>query len=114
MSVLEFGAAMRLYTEEFMSTEDFLRLHRHIHHSPSCYWIDLTSSQTPYDPSRLKVTSLSPTLRYIDALLAYRPLRDSPRLTLRSPRYIGAVLHTHTSRPDVPSGHIEHDIHQDD
>ncbi|KAK5846283.1 hypothetical protein PVK06_002566 [Gossypium arboreum] len=35
MSIPKFGAAIGLYMEEFMSVEDFLRLHRHIHHSPS-------------------------------------------------------------------------------
>ncbi|PPS10013.1 hypothetical protein GOBAR_AA10630 [Gossypium barbadense] len=105
MSVPEFDAAMRLYTEKFMSAVDFLRLHRHIHHLPSCCWTDLT----PYDPSHSKVTSLSPVLRYIHAILAHtlkgqgesigveephlsRPLRDSSCSTLQSPRHTRAVV----------------------
>ncbi|PPR99097.1 hypothetical protein GOBAR_AA21571 [Gossypium barbadense] len=71
MSVFEFGAALGIYTDEFMGTDNFLHLHRHIHYSPSCCWTDLTASQIPYDASRSKVTSLSPALRYIYALLAH-------------------------------------------
>ncbi|PPS16884.1 hypothetical protein GOBAR_AA03692 [Gossypium barbadense] len=43
-----------------------------------------------------------------------RPLRDSPRSTLRFTRHIGAVLDTYPSRLDVPSRHLEHDPHEDD
>ncbi|KAK5834398.1 hypothetical protein PVK06_018276 [Gossypium arboreum] len=71
MSVLEFGASFGLYTEEFMTFENFVQLHRHIHYSPSCCWSDLTASTVPYDASRSKATSLPPTLHYIHAILAH-------------------------------------------
>ncbi|KAK5842143.1 hypothetical protein PVK06_004472 [Gossypium arboreum] len=71
MNVSEFGATLGLYKEEFMSVEDFLQLHRHIYHSSSCYWTDLTGSLTNYDTSRSKATRLSPALRYLHALLAH-------------------------------------------
>ncbi|PPR85196.1 hypothetical protein GOBAR_AA35495 [Gossypium barbadense] len=71
MSILEFSATLGLYTEEFMSADDFLQLHRHIHHLPSYCWIDLSGSLTNYDASRLKVTSLPPSLRYLHAFLAH-------------------------------------------
>ncbi|PPS06061.1 hypothetical protein GOBAR_AA14578 [Gossypium barbadense] len=53
-SVPEFDVALELYTEEFMSTEDFLQLHQHIHYSPSRCWIELTGGLTNYDVSRSK------------------------------------------------------------
>ncbi|KAK5825074.1 hypothetical protein PVK06_019876 [Gossypium arboreum] len=43
-----------------------------------------------------------------------RLLRNLPRLTLRSPRYTGAILHTYTCWPDVSTGHLKHDTHEDD
>ncbi|KAK5812819.1 hypothetical protein PVK06_028261 [Gossypium arboreum] len=71
MSVPEFGAAIGLYTKEFMSSENFLQLHRHINHSPSRCWTDLIASQTPYNTSCSKAASLSSALRYIHALLTH-------------------------------------------
>ncbi|KAK5845597.1 hypothetical protein PVK06_001791 [Gossypium arboreum] len=71
MSIPEFGAALGLYTEEFMSVEDFLQLHRHIHHSPLHYWTDLTGDLTNCDASHSKATHLSSALRYLQALLAH-------------------------------------------
>ncbi|PPR99260.1 hypothetical protein GOBAR_AA21399 [Gossypium barbadense] len=62
MSVLEFGATLGLYTEEFMTAEDFLHLHRHIYYSPSRCWVKLTGGLTNYDASRSKATHLSPAL----------------------------------------------------
>ncbi|PPR85348.1 hypothetical protein GOBAR_AA35343 [Gossypium barbadense] len=71
MSVPEFGAALDIYTDEFIGADNFLQLHRHIHYSPLCCWTNLTTSQIRYDASHLKATSLSPTLRYIHVLLAH-------------------------------------------
>ena len=71
MSVPEFDAALGLSTEEFMSAENFLLLHRHIQYSPSSCWVDLTTSTTPYDVSRSKATSFPPALWDIYALLAH-------------------------------------------
>ncbi|KAK5811641.1 hypothetical protein PVK06_026994 [Gossypium arboreum] len=86
MSVPKFDAAMRLYNEEFMSVENFLHLHRHIHYTPSHCWTELTASQKLYDASRSKATSLSPILRYLYALLAH---------TLTSRRESTGVVSTH-------------------
>ncbi|KAK5846214.1 hypothetical protein PVK06_002490 [Gossypium arboreum] len=51
ISIPEFGAALELNTDEFMSVESFLTLYRHIHYSCSLCWVDLTLSTTPYDAS---------------------------------------------------------------
>ncbi|KAK5771030.1 hypothetical protein PVK06_047203 [Gossypium arboreum] len=71
MSVPEFGATLGLYEEEFMTSENFLQLHRHIHYSPSYCWTNLTESTIPYNASRSKVTSLPLALCYIHAILAH-------------------------------------------
>ncbi|KAK5775597.1 hypothetical protein PVK06_043503 [Gossypium arboreum] len=71
LSVPEFGAALGIYTDKFIGVDNFLHLYRHIHHSPSCCWTDLTASQIHYDATRSKATSLSPALWYIHALLAH-------------------------------------------
>ncbi|PPS20318.1 hypothetical protein GOBAR_AA00252 [Gossypium barbadense] len=71
MSIPEFGIAWGIYTDEFIGADNFLRLHRHIHHSPSYCWTDLTASQICYDVICSKATSLSLALRYIHALLAH-------------------------------------------
>ncbi|KAK5836294.1 hypothetical protein PVK06_012072 [Gossypium arboreum] len=71
MSIPEFGVALGIYTVEFIGFDNFLRLHHHIHHSPSCYCTDLTASQIRYDASHSKETSLSLALRYIQTLLAH-------------------------------------------
>ncbi|KAH1074750.1 hypothetical protein J1N35_027078 [Gossypium stocksii] len=71
ISLPEFGATLSLYTEEFMSTENFFRLHQQIYYFPSYCWTNLTASTTPYNASRSKVTSLSPALQYLHALLAH-------------------------------------------
>ncbi|KAH1056907.1 hypothetical protein J1N35_034972, partial [Gossypium stocksii] len=51
ISVPKFGAALDLYTDEFMSVENFFHLHRHIHNSYSYSWTNLMTSTTPYDAS---------------------------------------------------------------
>lgn len=71
MSVPEFSVTLGLYIEEFMSAENFLRLHRHIHYSLSLCWVDLTTGTRPYDARCSKATSLPLALQYIHALLAH-------------------------------------------
>ncbi|KAH1081562.1 hypothetical protein J1N35_021323 [Gossypium stocksii] len=71
MSVFEFGIALGLYIDEFMSAKNFLRLHQRIYYLPSNCWVDLTASMTPYDVIHSKATSLPPNLQYIHALLAH-------------------------------------------
>ncbi|KAK5786880.1 hypothetical protein PVK06_041527 [Gossypium arboreum] len=86
MIVPEFSVIIGLYIDEFMSPEDFLQLHWHIHHFPSHCWADLIASQTLYNASHSKATSLSLTLRYILAVLAH---------TLTGQRESTGVVSTH-------------------
>ncbi|KAK5836825.1 hypothetical protein PVK06_012627 [Gossypium arboreum] len=123
MSAPEFGAALGIYTDEFIGANNFLHLHRHIHHSPSCCWTDLTANQIRYDASCLKETSLSPALRYIYVLLAHTltsmrestgvegshlswSLRNSSRLILGPLRHSRDVIDTHIRRPDGSFGNF--------
>ncbi|PPS18412.1 hypothetical protein GOBAR_AA02164 [Gossypium barbadense] len=70
LSVPEFGAALGLYTEEFRKENELHALSRHIHVSPSKCWHTLAPSMTSYNPSRSKASVLSPSLRYLHAILA--------------------------------------------
>ncbi|KAK5793530.1 hypothetical protein PVK06_034680 [Gossypium arboreum] len=128
ISVPEFGSTLRLYTEEFISAENFLRLRRHIHYLPFRCWTELTACMPSYDASRSKATSLPLAIWYLYALLAhtltdrsqqegsylFKPLCDSTCSTFRSPRHIGVVLYAYTRQLDVPTGNIEHDTYEDD
>ncbi|KAK5793461.1 hypothetical protein PVK06_034609 [Gossypium arboreum] len=71
LSVLEFGVALGLYTEEFMDDDDFDSLHRHIYCSSSNCWKALVPASATYDPSRSKASALAPSLRYLHAILAH-------------------------------------------
>ncbi|PPR88121.1 hypothetical protein GOBAR_AA32569 [Gossypium barbadense] len=71
MSVLEFGIALGLYTDEFMEEEDMNALPHNIHISPSLCWKDLAPLSLTYGPSRSKASALPPSLRYLHAILAH-------------------------------------------
>ncbi|PPS08171.1 hypothetical protein GOBAR_AA12475 [Gossypium barbadense] len=71
LSVLEFGAALGLYTEEFREENELHSLSRHIHCSPSKCWDTLAPSTASYNPSRSKASVLPPSLRYLHAILAH-------------------------------------------
>lgn len=71
LSVPEFGVALGLYTDEFMEADNFPHLYRHIHYSLSSCWAALIPATGIYDPSPFKVSSLSPALRYLHAILAH-------------------------------------------
>ncbi|PPS16867.1 hypothetical protein GOBAR_AA03704 [Gossypium barbadense] len=71
LSVPEFDIALGLYTEEFIDENDLDTLHRHIHYSPSKCLYALVPSSTTYDPSHSKTSTLSPSLRYLHAILAH-------------------------------------------
>ncbi|PPR81876.1 hypothetical protein GOBAR_AA38838 [Gossypium barbadense] len=62
ISVLEFGVALGLYTDEFMEEEDMNALPRNIHISPSLCWKALAPLFSTYDPSRSKASALPPSL----------------------------------------------------
>ncbi|KAK5811967.1 hypothetical protein PVK06_027359 [Gossypium arboreum] len=70
LSVLEFGAALGLYTEEFREENELHALSRHIHFSPSKCWHTLAPSTASYNPSYSKASVLPPSLRYLHAILA--------------------------------------------
>ncbi|KAH1106234.1 hypothetical protein J1N35_010002 [Gossypium stocksii] len=84
----------------------------------------------PYDPSRMKATALTPSLRYLHTLLTHT-LTASDRATsqgghihgpvhytlgpsLRAPQHSGLDILIHTRRPDVPSGHLDYAPYEDD
>ncbi|PPS13647.1 hypothetical protein GOBAR_AA06937 [Gossypium barbadense] len=71
LSVPEFRVALGLYTEEFMDNDDFASLHCHIHYSPSNCWKALVPASATYDPRQSKVLALTPSLRYLHAILAH-------------------------------------------
>ena len=70
MSVLEFGVALGLYTDEFMEEENMNALPRNNHISLSLFWKALAPHSSTYDPSRSKASTLAPSLRYLHAILA--------------------------------------------
>ncbi|PPS20036.1 hypothetical protein GOBAR_AA00528 [Gossypium barbadense] len=76
LSILEFGVALGLYTEDFMEADNFPHLHRHIHYAPSSCWASLMPATGVYDPSCSKASALSPTLLYLHALLAHTLTRQ--------------------------------------
>ncbi|PPS11584.1 hypothetical protein GOBAR_AA09060 [Gossypium barbadense] len=71
LSVPEFGIALGLYTEEFMEDNELNTLHHHIYCSPSKCWDTLVPSSASYNPSHSKALALSPSLRYLYAILAH-------------------------------------------
>ncbi|PPS00132.1 hypothetical protein GOBAR_AA20532 [Gossypium barbadense] len=71
LSVPEFDAALGLYMEEFKEENELYAFSRHIHFSPSKCWHTLPPSMASYNPSRSKASVLSPSLRYLQAILAY-------------------------------------------
>ncbi|PPS05669.1 hypothetical protein GOBAR_AA14975 [Gossypium barbadense] len=86
LSVLEFGAALGLYTEEFNEENELHALNRHIHFSPSKCWHILAPSTASYNPSRSKASVLQPSLRYLHAILAH---------TITGRRESTGVVNTH-------------------
>ncbi|KAK5839884.1 hypothetical protein PVK06_008735 [Gossypium arboreum] len=54
-----------------MDDDDFDTLHCHIHVSLSNYWRALVPDSATYDPSHSKASALSPSLRYLHAILAH-------------------------------------------
>ncbi|KAK5785669.1 hypothetical protein PVK06_040273 [Gossypium arboreum] len=89
LSVPEFGIALGLYIEEFMDENDHDTLCRHIHYSPSKCWYALVPNLATYDPIRSKASALSPSLRYLHAILAQtliggRKSTDVSTLTTRT------------------------------
>ncbi|PPR83949.1 hypothetical protein GOBAR_AA36766 [Gossypium barbadense] len=71
LSVLEFGAALGLYTEELKKENELHALTRHIHFSPSKCWHTLAPGAASYNPSHSKASVLPPSLRYLHAILAH-------------------------------------------
>ncbi|PPS17270.1 hypothetical protein GOBAR_AA03300 [Gossypium barbadense] len=71
LSVLEFGAALGLYTEEFREENELHALSHHIYFSPSKCWHTLAPSTVSYNPSHSKASVLPPSLRYLHAILAH-------------------------------------------
>ncbi|PPS04393.1 hypothetical protein GOBAR_AA16265 [Gossypium barbadense] len=71
LSVLEFGATLGLYTEEFKEENELHALSHHIHFSPSKCWHTLAPSIASYNPSRFKASILLPSLMYLHAILAH-------------------------------------------
>ncbi|KAK5839882.1 hypothetical protein PVK06_008730 [Gossypium arboreum] len=70
-SVLEFGAVLGLYTEEFKEENELHALTCHIHFSPSKRWHTLVPGVASYNPSRSKASVLPPSLRYLHAILSH-------------------------------------------
>ncbi|PPS16165.1 hypothetical protein GOBAR_AA04414 [Gossypium barbadense] len=62
ISVLEFGVALGLYTDEFIDEEDMNALPRNIHISPSLCWKALAPLSSNYDPSRSKASAFPSSL----------------------------------------------------
>ncbi|PPS05282.1 hypothetical protein GOBAR_AA15380 [Gossypium barbadense] len=71
LSILEFGAALGLYTEKFKEENELHALTRHIHFSPSKCWHTFAPSAASYNPSRSKALVLPPSLRYLHDILAH-------------------------------------------
>ncbi|PPR88577.1 hypothetical protein GOBAR_AA32109 [Gossypium barbadense] len=57
--------------EEFMDENNLSTLRRHIHYSLLKCWYALIPGSATYDPSRSKTSGLSPSLRYLHAILAH-------------------------------------------
>ncbi|PPS13451.1 hypothetical protein GOBAR_AA07125 [Gossypium barbadense] len=130
LSVPEFGATLRLYTEEFREENELHALSHHIHFSPSKCWHTLAPSTALYNPSHSKASVLPPSLKYFHAILAHTitgsprnsapdraaseegylhcPLRDQTGATLRAPQHCGPRIILHPHRPDVSTRHLEH------
>ncbi|KAK5811503.1 hypothetical protein PVK06_026841 [Gossypium arboreum] len=86
LSVPEFGIALGLYTKEFRDKNDLNTLHHHIHYSPSKCRDALVPGSATYDPSHSKASALSPSLRYLHAILAH---------TLTGRRESTSIINTH-------------------
>ncbi|KAK5811746.1 hypothetical protein PVK06_027112 [Gossypium arboreum] len=86
LSVLEFGAALGLYTEEFREENELHALSCYIHFSPSKCWNTLAPSTALYNPSRSKALVLPPSLRYLHAILAH---------TITGRRESTGIINTH-------------------
>ncbi|PPR97064.1 hypothetical protein GOBAR_AA23603 [Gossypium barbadense] len=86
LSVLEFGAALGLYTEEFKEENNLDTLSRHIHFSFSKCWHTLVPGAASYNPRRSKASVLPPFLRYLHAVLAH---------TITGRRESTGVINTH-------------------
>ncbi|PPS06467.1 hypothetical protein GOBAR_AA14183 [Gossypium barbadense] len=127
LSILKFGTALGLYTEEFKEENGLHALNRHIHRSPSRCWDALVPGGATYNPSHSKASALPPSLRYLNAILAhtitgdsasdgavsegghlYWPLSYSVGLTLRAPQHRSPRIILNPHWPDVSIRHLEH------
>ncbi|PPS17180.1 hypothetical protein GOBAR_AA03393 [Gossypium barbadense] len=86
LSVLEFGAVLGLYREEFREENELYALSRDIHFSPSKCWHTLSPSTASYNPSHSKALVFPPSLRYLHAILAH---------TITGRRESTGVVNTH-------------------
>ncbi|PPS09459.1 hypothetical protein GOBAR_AA11189 [Gossypium barbadense] len=71
LSVPKFGMALSLYTDEFKEENDLHAFNRHIHRSPLRCWDALVLGGATYNPSHSSASTLSPSLRYLHAILAH-------------------------------------------
>ncbi|KAK5835371.1 hypothetical protein PVK06_011059 [Gossypium arboreum] len=71
LSVLEFGVALGLYTEEFKEENELHAFSLHIYFSPLKCWHTLAPSTASYNPSCFKASVLPPSLRYLHTILAH-------------------------------------------
>ncbi|PPS05158.1 hypothetical protein GOBAR_AA15506 [Gossypium barbadense] len=127
LSVLEFGIALGLYTEEFMDENELKTLPRHIHYSPSKCLRDLVPASAIYYPSHSKASALPPSLRktrehrrrhHPRCLILmeygewaygakqerghlYRALCDSISSVLWAPQHGNTIILLHSHRQDV-------------
>ncbi|PPS09830.1 hypothetical protein GOBAR_AA10814 [Gossypium barbadense] len=92
LSFPEFGTALGLYTEDFKEKNDLDALNRHIHHSPSRCWEALVPGSATYNPSRSKASALSPSLRYLHAILAHTLIGRRESTGVMSPQAISSIL----------------------
>ncbi|PPS11735.1 hypothetical protein GOBAR_AA08907 [Gossypium barbadense] len=82
LSVLEFGAALGLYTKKFKEENELHALSRHMHFSPLKYWHTLAPSTASYYPSRSKASVLPPSLRYLHTIFAHTITRRRERTSI--------------------------------
>lgn len=86
LSILEFNAALGLYTEEFKEENELHALTLHIYFSPSKCWHTLAPGAASYNPSYSKASVLPPSQRYLHAILVY---------TITGRRESTSVVNTH-------------------
>ncbi|PPS12918.1 hypothetical protein GOBAR_AA07728 [Gossypium barbadense] len=110
LSVLEFGTALGLYTEEFKEENELRALSRHRHFSPSKCWHTLAPSTTSYNPSRSKALVLPPSLRTYGLINLYDRRVSSSTLepiTLQN----SSSRNSYHIGTKPPPGKVLHDCH---